>query len=132
MLRAVMKLNAAKLDRMISEAPKRADQGAGDAAEWVVNDIGSNWSPMSPSSYGNAPAVVTGALDSSIYVDNKGRDLLGMFASGKDVAIKSIKVDAEHGGILEFTEYRYRPFVQPAIDRASGVYPEMLGRVIKP
>lgn len=103
------------------------DQAAGatdEAAETAVKDIRSSWSASSPSSPGNPPAVVTGALDASVSSEQK-------LASGNTVATE-IKAEAGHAGYNEFgtSKMAARPFMQPAVNRLRHTFPIIAKRRI--
>ena len=113
-------------------------EGVDAAANALVSDIRSNWSPSAPSQVGTAPAIVTGNLDSSIKVDDQKRDRSGRFS--KDAIVKFVRMDTStgdnpngrgnYGAVLE--ENLDRPFIQPAIDRMQGQYESILKRYVKP
>jgi HK97 gp10 family phage protein len=61
-----VRMNFDALDKWIGRSPQKADQAVQDACDIIIADIQGSWSGNSPSSPGNPPAVVTGALDESI------------------------------------------------------------------
>lgn len=109
------------------------------AAEWLRNDIRSHWSTRSPSGVGNSPAVVTGNLDSAIFVEQTGRTSGGQFATNDNAMTWFVRVDTARGinpdgrgGYSQALEYDLnRPFMQPAVDRLKSVYERLAKRYIK-
>lgn len=77
------------------------------------DDIKDNWSPSSPSSPGQPPAVVTGDLDKSMTARADGADWI-------------VKYGMIYGTFLEFGTPRMaaRPFMRPAAERASRRIPD--------
>lgn len=110
--------------------------GVEDAAQALVSQIRGNWSSSSPSSRGEPPAIVTGNLDSSVVVDEKGRDEKGRFTSPTDTVVKFVRVDTSEGdnpgdrgnygpvleGPLE------REFIEPAIKVVAPMYGALMKR----
>lgn len=84
--------------------------------------------------------MVTGNLDSSILVEEQGRNAGGRFG-GADAFYRYIRIDTSQGDdpqgrggysqALEDESYLDRPFVEPAMDRLSDIFPEMAKRKIK-
>jgi hypothetical protein len=113
------------------------------SAEWLKNDIRSHWSSRSPSAPNSAPAVVSGNLDSSIFVEQQGRSLGGQFSSGAMTWF--VRVDTakgsnprNRGGYSQALEFgvpshnqRPRPFMQPAIDRLKQNFESLAKSKIK-
>jgi hypothetical protein len=110
-----------------------------DAAEALVNHIRSNWSATRQRiGAGNPPAIKTGNLDSSIFIEESGRDVLGRFADANNTRVKFVRIDTSMGDdpqgrggysqALEDTTYYNLPFMQPEIDAISGVYGDMAKR----
>lgn len=104
------------------------------AANWLVNDIRTSWSPTAQTQgSGNPPAIKTGNLDSSVIAE-QGRDVLGRFA-----AARVVRVDTEagmnpqgRGNYAQVLEFKYDlPFFQPAVDRLEAVYPSLAKRFIR-
>lgn len=126
--------------RIEARLKEQAREAVEEACQALVRDIRSNWSLSSPSRRGEAPAVVTGNLDSSVVVDENGRDLLGRFA-GKDSVVMFVRVDTSEGAnpgdrgnyapALEDEDYLDRPFINPAIERVGGEYPAIFKRIVK-
>lgn len=91
-----------------------------ESANEIVVDIRSNWSGQSPSSPGNPPAIVTGALDASIKV-KEGRDVSGRFATSDNAISYAIVVESDYGAAQEFGDpsknLAARPFLRPALFR---------------
>ncbi len=89
---------------------------------------------------GNAPAVDTGNLDSSIKVEKQGRDEQGRF-SKKDTAARYIHIDTSTGdnpngrgnyaAALEDPSYYNLPFVAPALERSGELFKEVIIRSVK-
>lgn len=105
-----VKLNTKRLDEMLRENPDKAAKATEIAADLVVNDIRGHWSGSSPSSPGNAPAVVSGALDASINSEK---------VSGGNHPVYVVTAGAEHAGYLEkgTKNMAKRPFIYPAVRR---------------
>lgn len=118
---------------------KQVGEGVKATADMIAEDIRSSWSGMSPSARGEAPAVLTGVLDSSVVVDDQGRDSEGRFAGKADAAVWFIRVDTSEndpGGdnyaqALEDPGYLDRPFVAPALARAEGYYTSNIKRFVR-
>lgn len=129
-----------QLIRLDKNVVTSTDMFLGDAATWLASDIRGHWSAKSPSTRGSAPAKVTGNLDSSIFVETQGRAAGGRFG-GKDAFYRYIRIDTSRGDdprgrggysqALEDKSYLDRPFVEPAMDRLSSIFPEMAKREIK-
>lgn len=126
--------------RVTENIDRGAANGVANAADALVSDIRSNWSATSPSADGEAPAIQTGNLDSSVKVDPQMRDTSGRFSS--DAHVLFVRVDTSEGDdpqgrgnyapALEDPNYLNRPFIQPAIDRMEGLFPEIMRRFVKP
>ena len=119
----MMTLNI-KSDFTILDKGERAlmpavDKSLVQSVESITNRIRYNWSPSSPSSPGNPPAVVTGNLDGSISFDHTGRDALGRFASAENATAIYLRIEAEYAAALEFGDpsknLAPRPFLAPAV-----------------
>lgn len=131
MIHAHLRADLRKLNKIDREIPLRVNSITKQAAEAVVNDIRSSWSPISPSLPGNPPAVVTGRLDRSIEAIPSGRDVLGRFA-GKDSTGWSVRAgmpDAPHAGILEPPGSLNRPYFEPALERMAKQFPVLFNRL---
>jgi hypothetical protein len=123
-----------KLERVIGD---RVEYVCEQAAEALAADIKRNWSSSAPSFEGFPPAVVTGNLDSAVEAAPQGRSEGGQFAKSEDARIWFVTIDTEEGidpngrgqyaGILEH-DYK-RPFVEPAIERLSEIFPGMFSKV---
>lgn len=134
-----LKADFRSMIRIEAKAKERAAEITSNAADMLVADIKSNWSSQAPSAVGNPPAVVTGNLNSSVKVDDQGRDLKGRFAGGDDVVVRFVRVDTSEGDnpqgrgnyahILE--DKLTRPFMEPAIVRLAQLYPAMFRRLLK-
>lgn len=121
----------AKLKQQVGEAVRAT-------AEEIVDDIRKNWSATSPSAVGSPPAVVTGLLDSSVMVEDQGRDEKGRF-KGDDATVYYIHVDTAEGEpngynyamALEDPAYLDRPFLAPALLAAEGYYTSNIQRFVR-
>jgi len=130
-----------RLDRLEREMPQRVGAALRDAAEAFKSDIRDNWSGNSPSAWGEAPAVVTGNLDSAISVEQTGRDVLGRFSRTPDAQAWFVRVDTAKGDnpmdrgdyatVLEDPAQLNRPFIDPAVKRMEGVYPFFFKSIFK-
>lgn len=110
--------------------------------EALVADVKSHWAAQHRLyDFGNAPAKKTENLDSSIFVDNTGRDTSGRFAA--DAKIIFVRFDASLGNdpqgrgnyteALEDMSYLHkRPFTAPAIARMEAKFEAMFRRIVKP
>lgn len=136
--RGTDKLNA-NLVRLENKIDKASSSFLDEAAEWLVNDVRSNWSASRQTiGSGNPPAIKTGNLDSSLFIEDNGRDVLGRFADRKNTKVKFVRIDTARGDnpegrggyspALEDTNYYNLPFLQPAIDRLNSIYIEMAKR----
>lgn len=104
--------------------------------QWIVGDIRANWSSVSPSEAGQAPAKQTGNLDSSLQVEERYRTG-GRFASAETAATIFIRVNTAEGKdprnrgnyaqALETGTYKMaaRPFLNPALERARDIMPHI-------
>lgn len=109
-----------------------------DAAVALVDDIRDNWTSHQPSSPGEPPAIKTGNLDSSVQASPQGRDILGRFANRDNTRVWFVTLDTEKGNdpqergqyaaVLE--DDMDRPYMEPAIDRVSEVFPGLVKRVL--
>ena len=122
---ATFRSDVSKLDKMLA----RLDNGGLDdstkhMAERVVEYIRDNWSPVSPSTPFEPPAVVTGELDAMMSVE-QSRDILGRFASAF-----RIKFEAEYAAALEWgydpNHLAPRPFIRPAIAAVSKDFADFI------
>lgn len=122
MIKARLKTDLRGLARLEKRVPEQTLGGVRAAANALVNDIRSSWSPHSPSDPGNPPAVVTGDLSANIRVD--ARDRLGRFATDADALSAVIVFEQEYAPYLEEStkKMRPRPFIDPAVQRLEGVY----------
>ena len=128
------------LVRIESTVGKGSADLVDNAADWLVNDIRSSWSGSQQAiGSGNPPAIKTGNLDSSIQKEEQGRDLLGRFADTENTKVKFVRINTAEGNKPEgrgnyaqvLEDVYDLPFVQPAVDRLSGIYPEMAKRHIR-
>jgi hypothetical protein len=106
------KLDTRGFDRVLKHGPARMDDATRKVAEELRDDIRAHWSPASPSSPGEPPAVVSGALHRSARVRP---------SSAKGWVMKyKVVFEVGHGKYLEKGTGRMaeRPFLKPAIKRA--------------
>lgn len=105
-----VKLTTKVLDKMLNDNPGKAEQATKIAADLIVNDIRDHWSGSSPSSPGQAPAVVTETLDTSVEA---------VQISGGERPTYSIDATAPYAGYLEqgTVKMAKRPFIYPAMKR---------------
>ena len=123
----------AKAERKIESGVNNASK---KAAEALVDDIRSHWTAPGPSSPGEAPAILTGNLDSTVRVDKQGRDLLGRFSSDAEVFFVRIDTAAgdnpldrgDYATVLE--DKRDRAFFEPAVERLANIFPFFYKRLI--
>lgn len=112
--------------RLEKQVKKRSGEAVEDLAEAVLRDINSNWSTSSPSDSGKPPAKVSHTLSKSGSIENQGRDEQGRFA-GKNSAVRYIHFDTsdndgkQYATALEDPDYLDRPFIAPALRRASSM-----------
>src|SRR5690606_21177708 len=129
MMKMRFKTDLRLLDRKEQDVKRNAQAGAREAADLVKTVIKRNWSKASPSSEGQPPAVDTGKLDGSIFIEKQGRDVLGRFA-GKDAAVYHVTIDTVRGPNPDkTTQYAAalddqdgklnRPFVDRAVDEVG-------------
>lgn len=100
------------LDKVIKLGPERNRQSVDDAAEALKQDIRTSWSPSSPSAPGRPPAVVSGELDKSIYIEE--------VRTAGWLTVRAVRVRAGHWIFLEFgttVNMKARPFLRPAAFR---------------
>lgn len=126
-----------RVDRVEREMQRKLQEAMNNAAETVANDIRSNWTKPGPSSPGQAPGVLTGNLDSSVRTTSDGRDAQGRFAP-KNMPHRFVRINTAEGDnplgrgdyatVLE--DKLNRPYVQPAIDRVSRIFPYIIKRTI--
>lgn len=122
----------AEIERKVLE---EAAMGAYETAEAIKNYVRDNWSPPPPpSALGDPPAVRTGNLDSSIFID-RVRNTKGQFAkSGEDFTAVRLTVDTTKGkdpmGRGQYAEavsvYNDRPFLEPAADEIGELLLEAI------
>lgn len=126
-----VKVDTAKMTKIISETPKRAEIALGMVAEEIVTDIKLSMQASPPtgrkyrrrsithtaSSAGNPPRPDTGALMGSIRHQKAGR------------LTEHIMDGVEHGF---YQEVLYnRPWMRPAMERIAPRVPDMIGRTLK-
>lgn len=118
-MRISLKTDFSIMDRGLKNLDFIVNKTMGESAESITNRIHYNWSASSPSSPGQPPAVVSGALDDSIQADTTGRNSAGQFASGKDIIAWYIRVNADYGAALEYgyaaRNLDARPYILPAV-----------------
>ena len=131
------------LYRSLVRIETKIDKGAGEftneAGHWLSSNIRKNWSGTAPSMIGKPPAVRTGNLDSSIFVEG-GRDTKGRFATGDAAKVTFVRINTSEGSnpkkrgnyahILE--KKLKRPFVTPAIERLRARFPSLAKEKIRP
>lgn len=135
-----------RVERRVSETSEEFTRAA---LEWLQADIRQNWSPSSVSAIGSPPAKdlpkTTGNLDSAIFIQQQVRGSLGRFATNADHKYGYLSIDTARGSnpknrggysqALEFgvpsNNLQPRPFLQPAVERLAGVYPDLAKRYIK-
>lgn len=134
LLDASFSQNLSGLDAIERNLMPRLGNALNDAADAFIADIRDNWSDSSPSSPNTAPAVDSGNLDSAIFKDPSGRDVLGRFTSRDNAQVVFVRVDTTQGqyyhgrGAYEdFVEegtssMEPRPYWEPAVERAQAVY----------
>lgn len=130
-----LKFNERDNFRTMARIEKRVMDGLETSAEEVANaivaDIRSNWSAGRQAiGSGTPPGMDTGNLDSSIRVEQQGRDEGGRF-TGKDKAARYIHIDTSEGSnpggrgnysmALEDPDYYNLPFVAPALERSGDI-----------
>lgn len=136
--------------RVETNIERTSGEAARVVAEALAQDIRSNWSSTYiPNDFGNPPSIESGGrknrtpgnLDSSVIVDDQGRDSLGRFAT--DAKIFFVRTDTSKGdnpegrgnyaAALEDPNYKYkRPFTEAAINRMQDIFPAIYKRMIKP
>ncbi len=118
MITMILKKDMRNMDILDKVVPHNANMSTRDAAESLRDDLRSHWSPNSPSTPGESPAIKTGHLDSSIVVESQSRNLLGQFAGGEG-SIHVVRIEAGYAKDLEHgtTKMLPRPFVLPAVMR---------------
>ena len=128
MITAKMKVHFNHTDRFERKVVKGVELGIHEVAEQLVGDIREHWSTQSPSSPGSPPAIRTGNLDQSIFIEKTGRDEKGRFQSKRNARVIFVKVDTtkgpksggreEYGTKLE--DEMDREYLAPAAERVSG------------
>ena len=130
-----LKKDTRRLDILEREFPNRIDASLHSAAEALVLDIRSNWSPTSPSDPGSPPAILTGNMDSAVKAESQGRDDRGRF-QGPDAKVWYVTIKTSQGeNPLGRGEYaaevdQTRPFIEPALDRVARQLPFFFRRVL--
>jgi hypothetical protein len=102
-----------------------AGVGAYETAQAIKRYIRDNWSPPPPpSAVGDPPAVRTGNLDSSLFIE-RVRNVKGQFAkNGESYTAVVLTADTLRGnspnGRTQYAEavelYNNRPFLEPAVE----------------
>jgi HK97 gp10 family phage protein len=102
-----IQLETERITQLQAALPMIADELVMAMGEAVISEISAGWSAESPSSPGEAPAVMTGELVGSIQ--------FVMTGSGQ----AQVGSSAEHAAPLEFGTgtMAARPFLRPAIER---------------
>lgn len=112
------------LEKLRKQVPENAKAITKDAAEDTARYIQEHWSPSSPSSPGEPPAVVTGMLDASVEVASVG--------SGNKPTFE-LKVQAYYASFLEFGSKKMaaRPYMRPAMQWMGKQYKSKFKNVFK-
>lgn len=130
-MRMVEKTNWRTMVRIEDLLKGSMDDAVEEMANIIKEDVQSSWSGASPSAVGSPPAVVTGVLDDGVRVERTGRNAQGQFAKNGSVRFiqfdTSASGDGQYAGILEDPDALNRPFIEPAMERASALF----GGVIK-
>lgn len=129
----------ARIDKKINSLPGQAQAAGKELADALVTDVRSSWSASSPSSPGLPPAMVTGNLDSSGKIEQRGAG--GRFGSAGADTLWSVRWSTlegsdnqdrgEYASALEFGNDRgllARPFLRPAINRMSSMATALMGK----
>lgn len=112
-------------DKTVMQLPTKTADVLQDIADAIVFDeIQGHWSGSSPSSPGNPPAVVSGALDNSI--------TSYQVAGGLNPAFQIDASGMDYAGFLEddTSKMSARPFFRPAMERAKKYFTASRFRVI--
>lgn len=112
-------------DSLLTRMPQSTADVLEDIADAIVFDeIQGHWSGSSPSSPGNPPAVVTGALDQSI--------TSYQIAGGFNPAFQIDASGMDYAGYLEdgTSKMAARPFFAPAMERAKKYFTASAFKVI--
>lgn len=126
--------------RVEDKLKKQVGEGVKATAQAIVEDIRSSWSgSRQTAGSGTPPAIDSGVLDNSIFVDDQGRDTEGRFANKDSAEVWYIRVDTaenDPGGYnyaeaLEDPEYYNLPFIAPALKRAEGYYASNIKRFVR-
>ena len=106
----MIELNTVKIVQLQEALPLIADELALAIGEAVINEVSTGWSAESPSSPGEAPAIITGELAGSIQFTALG--------SGR----AQVGSSADHAAPLEFgtSEIAARPWLRPAVERVRN------------
>jgi len=139
-LKLLVKDNWRTMVRVEDTLQKQVGEGVKATAEAIVEDIRSSWSgSKQKAGSGNPPAIDTGVLDSSIMVDDQGRDTEGHFANNANAEVWYVRVDTaenDPGGYnyaqaLEDPDYYNLPFIAPALIRAEGYFASNIKRFVR-
>lgn len=125
-VKTTVKLDTKRLDNLSKYAAKRTAEVTHEEAMEIRADIRSSWSPTSPSSPGQPPAVVSQDLDKSIPEPRQ---------VGKgDTPTSLLEVKSDHAAPMEYgtVDVEARPFIRPAFYRAEKRYPKRFKRVVEP
>ena len=143
MVKLVEKTNWKLLARVKADFVGATKEATKETAELLRDTIKEHWSVSAPSSPYDPPAERTGNLDSAVRVSERGRDERGRFSSA-DSAAYYVTANAQdgdnyhgrgnYGPPLELgTEIMEpRPFMAPAVELVSSMYPSIIeGKVSK-
>lgn len=130
------------LVRIEGKVKRGADELTAAGAEGLMNYMRSHWSASRQAvGSGNPPAKDTENLDSSIRMEESGRDALGRFASRENTSVRFVRINTAEGSdpqgrgnyaqALEDPEYYNLPFIAPAVEYMQHVYSEMAKRYMR-
>lgn len=132
-----MKVDTARLDNIIREAPSVADTCSFDAADWMMNYIKAHWSAKVPSDPYKPPAKITGELEKSLRIRRRGAG--GRWVGrGNNVLAYELTADAVYAAALEFGKINApntiirRPFMRPAVEAAKRRFASFFYPIIDP
>jgi hypothetical protein len=123
MMRVVWKTDTKALNLLDNSISALTSESIRETLENRKQYIQDHWSETSPSSPGNPPALVTGALDASLKVIR--RDKGGKFATSSNAVSWALTVESEYGAAQEFGRPEInlapRPFLRPAMKNAESI-----------
>lgn len=135
MITARAKLDLSGMNRIDGKLGANAQAAVNAAAEYLIADINSHWSPEIPSIRGEAPAVRTGRLKRSVRTKEgtpriSFRSGSGRFSSLADAYTAEVVYAAPYAGTLE-TGRLERPFVAPAVERVKNTMSPLFGGLFR-